>query len=76
MKYMQEKKYLIKYWNIQECINLFYTCLFQECGNMCDMFKTRYDLHEKAYKHRAGDNIETMYVDLKNQFEKTMPLKF
>uniref|UniRef100_A0A8W8MK04 HD domain-containing protein n=1 Tax=Magallana gigas TaxID=29159 RepID=A0A8W8MK04_MAGGI len=35
----------------------------KECGNLCDMFKTRYELHEKAYKHRVGDCIETMIAE-------------
>lgn len=35
----------------------------KEVGNLCAMFKSRYELHEKAYKHRVGDIIETMIAD-------------
>lgn len=35
----------------------------KEVKNLCDMFKTRYELHEKAYKHRVGDIIEIMIAE-------------
>lgn len=35
----------------------------KEVKNLRDIFKTRYELHEKAYKHRVGDIIETMIAE-------------
>lgn len=37
--------------------------LHQEVGNLYDMFHTRNCLHRRAYQHKVGNIIETMWVD-------------